>query len=108
MRLEVLLDFALALVPHWPSVLTILIIGIHAFHSIRTLHKYVHAIISYVEGALTSNYAIERMQSSQEWRTSNPNEIAVVIGMNQKTVQMAPTDLVSTKHDVKWKKLSHY
>jgi uncharacterized protein with HEPN domain len=34
-----------------------------------------------------------------------PNEIAQIIGMNQKTVLM---ELVSTKPDVKWKKIGRY
>lgn len=36
-----------------------------------------------------------------------PNEIAEVIGMNQKTVQMALMELVGTNPDVKWKKIGN-
>jgi len=37
-----------------------------------------------------------------------PNEIAVGIGLNQKTVQMALMELANTKQDVRWKKVGRY
>jgi len=37
-----------------------------------------------------------------------PNEIAKALGLNQKTVQSILLELLSTKDDVKWKKIGRY
>jgi len=37
-----------------------------------------------------------------------PNEMAVGVGLNQKTVQMALMELANTKEDVRWKKVGRY
>jgi predicted transcriptional regulator len=56
-----------------------------------------------------SNHAIEEAYKAlKNGEPQTPNEIAEVIGMNQKTVQMALMELVSTKPDVKWKKIGRY
>ena len=60
-------------------------------------------------GLRMSNHAIEEAYKAlKNGEPQTPNEIAVVIGMNQKTVQMALMKLVSTKPDVKWKKIGRY
>ena len=56
-----------------------------------------------------SNHAIEEAYKAlKNGEPQTPNEIAVVIGMNQRTVQMALMELVSTKPDVRWKKMGRY
>jgi predicted transcriptional regulator len=37
-----------------------------------------------------------------------PNEIAIALGLNQKTVQSILLELVNTRNDVKWKKIGRY
>jgi predicted transcriptional regulator len=37
-----------------------------------------------------------------------PNEIAIKINLNQKTVQGALLELVNTKKNIKWKKIGRY
>lgn len=37
-----------------------------------------------------------------------PNEIAIALGLNQKTVQLILLELVNVRDDVKWKKIGRY
>jgi predicted ArsR family transcriptional regulator len=37
-----------------------------------------------------------------------PNEIAIALGLNQKTVQSALLELANTRKDVRWKKIGRF
>jgi len=37
-----------------------------------------------------------------------PNEIATILGINQKTVQSVLLELANTKKDVRWKKIGRF
>ena len=56
----------------------------------------------------TGTVSFDEKKEKSKTYPQTQNEIADVIGMNQKTVQMALMELVSTKPDVKWKKIGRY
>lgn len=52
---------------------------------------------------------IERVYNKlKNTEPQTPNEIAKVLGLNQKTVQGILLELVNTRDDVKWKKIGRY
>jgi len=51
---------------------------------------------------------MEQVYKALNFEPQTPNEIAIAIQLNQKTVQMALMELANTKEDVRWKKVGRY
>jgi len=47
-------------------------------------------------------------ESLKTTEPQTPNEIAIALGLNQKTVQLILLELVNTRDEVKWKKIGRY
>ena len=55
-----------------------------------------------------SSETLQKVYNVLRSEPQTPNEIAVKISLNQKTVQSALLELTNTKKNVKWKKVGRY
>ena len=68
-----------------------------------------HYIVALNKSTIMSKETQERVfKALKNSEPQTPNEIAKVLGLNQKTAQSILLELVNTRTDVKWKKIGRY